>query len=185
LLSVLALLAFILLPDDPLIARYAQLAPADAISSDIRTGMWRDTLGLIKAFPLFGCGLGAFESCFPRFQTVAPMYTIDFAHNDYLQYLSELGALAFLAGLLFALGIFRQAIRSAMDEPSTDRRCVALACTGSFVAISLHSFVDFNLYIPSNAMLLAWIAGIAATSLHSAWSRPAVVQFETISGSRK
>jgi hypothetical protein len=59
-----------------------------------------------------------------------------------------------------------------MDEPSTDRRYVALACTGSFVAISLHSLVDFNLYIPSNAMLLAWIAGIAATSLHSAWSNP-------------
>ena len=183
--AALVLLGFVLLPSDPLIARYAQLAPADAISSDMRTGMWRDTLGLIKAFPLFGCGLGAFESCFPRFQTVAPMYTIDFAHNDYLQYLSELGALAFLAGLLFVLGLFRQAIRSAMDEPSTDRRCVALACTGSFVAISLHSFVDFNLYIPSNAMLLAWIAGIAATSLHSAWSRPAVVQFETISGSGK
>ena len=34
-------------------------------------------------------------------------------------------------------------------------------------------------------VLLAWIAGIAATSLHSAWSRPAVVQFETISGSGK
>ena len=32
--------------------------------------------------------------------------------------------------------------------------------------------MDFNLYIPSNAMLLAWIAGIAATSLHSAWSHP-------------
>jgi O-antigen ligase len=109
LLSVLALLAFILLPDDPLIARYAQLVPADAISSDMRTGMWRDTLGLIKAFPLFGCGLGAYESCFPRYQTVAPMNTIDFAHNDYLQYLSELGALAFLAGLMFVLRVFRQA----------------------------------------------------------------------------
>src|ERR1017187_3381256 len=170
--AALVLLGFVLLPSDPLIARYAQLAPADAISSDMRTGMWRDTLGLIKAFPLFGCGLGAYQSCFPRYQTVAPMYTIDFAHNDYLQYLAELGALAFLAGLLFVFRVFRQAIRAAMDEPSPDRRYVALACTGSFVAISLHSFVDFNLYIPSNAMLLAWIAGIAATSLHSGWSKP-------------
>ena len=170
--AALVLLGFVLLPSDPLIARYAQLAPADAISSDMRTGMWRDTLGLIKAFPLFGCGLGAYESCFPRYQTVAPMYTIDFAHNDYLQYLSELGALAFLAGLLFLLGVFRQAIRAGMEEPSTDRRYLSLACAGSFVAIFLHSFVDFNLYIPSNAMLLAWIAGIAATSLHSGWSNP-------------
>jgi O-antigen ligase len=161
--AVLTLLAFIFLPNDPLIARYGALAPANAISSDVRTGMWRDALGVIKSFPLFGCGLGAYESCSPRFQTVAPMYTIDFAHNDYLQYLAELGGPAFLVGLLFMLGVFRQAIRSGMNEPSSDRRYVALACAGSFAAILLHSFVDFNLYIPANAMLLAWIAGIAAT----------------------
>ena len=160
---VLTVLAFIFLPSDPLIARYSQLAPTGAISSDFRTGMWRDALGVIKTFPLFGCGLGAYESCNARFQTTAPMFTVDFAHNDYLQYLAEFGAFAFLAALLFMVGIFRRAIRSAMDEPSTDRRYVALACAGSFAAILLHSFVDFNLYIPANAMLLAWIAGIAAT----------------------
>jgi hypothetical protein len=82
------------------------------------------------------------------------MYTIDFAHYDYLQYLSELGALAFLAGLMFVLGVFRQAIRAGMEEPSTDRRYVALACTGSFVAISLHSFVDFNLHRSEPRQLL-------------------------------
>jgi O-antigen ligase len=161
---VLTVLAFIFLPSDPLIARYAALAPAGAISSDMRTGMWRDALGVIKAFPLSGCGLGAYGSCFPRFQVVAPMTTIDFAHNDYLQYLAELGAPAFLAGLLFMLGIFRRAVRSAMNESSDDRRYVALACAGSFAAIGMHSLVDFNLYIPANAMLLAWIAGIAAAA---------------------
>src|ERR1035438_9438266 len=109
-------------------SRASSRAPADAISSDMRTGMWRDTLGLIKAFPLFGCGLGAYQSCFPRYQTVAPMYTIDFAHNDYLQYLAELGALAFLAGLLFVFRVFRQAIRAAMDEPSPDRPHENLPC---------------------------------------------------------
>jgi O-antigen ligase len=76
------------------------------------------------------------------------MYTIDSAHNDYLQYLAELGAPAFLVGVLFMLGVFRQAIRSGMNEPLSDRRYVALACAGSFAAILLHSFVDFNLYIP-------------------------------------
>jgi hypothetical protein len=58
-----------------------------------------------------------------------------------------------------------------MDEPSNDRRYVALACAGSFAAIMLHSFVDFNLYIPANAMLLAWIAGIAANPSSSVFIR--------------
>jgi NADH-quinone oxidoreductase subunit N len=34
---------------------------------------------------------------------------------------------------------------------------------GAFAAIGMHSFVDFNLYTPANAMLLAWISGIAAS----------------------
>ena len=34
---------------------------------------------------------------------------------------------------------------------------------GAFAAIGAHSFVDFNLYTPANAMLLAWISGIAAS----------------------
>jgi O-antigen ligase len=161
-LATLTLAGVVLLPSDALIQRFATLASTDAISSDMRVGMWRDTLGLIKAFPLFGCGLGAYESTFPRYQTVAPMYTIDFAHNDYLQYLAELGALGFLIGLMFVLRLFAQTLRGAINEPSIDRRYVSLACTGSFVAILLHSFVDFNLYIPANAMLLAWIAGIGA-----------------------
>jgi O-antigen ligase len=92
------------------------------------------------------------------------MYTIDFAHNDYLQYLAELGALGFLVGLVLVLRLFTKTLRAAIDGPSTDRRYVSLACTGSFVAILLHSLVDFNLYIPANAMLLAWIAGLAASS---------------------
>jgi O-antigen ligase len=157
------LLGFLLLPSDALISRFASLKSAEAISSDMRVGIWKDTFGLIRAFPLFGCGLGALESAFPRFQTVAPLYSIDFAHNDYLQYIAELGAPAFLVGMLFLLIVFRPAIFSGLNQPSGDRRYVVLACAGASLAIFLHSFVDFNLYIPANAMLLAWIAGILAT----------------------
>jgi hypothetical protein len=35
-----------------------------------------------------------------------------------------------------------------------------VAGAGALAAILLHSLVDFNLYIPANAMLLAWIAGM-------------------------
>ena len=35
-----------------------------------------------------------------------------------------------------------------------------------------HSLVDFTLHIPANAMIPAWIAGIAAVPLHAGWARP-------------
>jgi O-antigen ligase len=162
-LAALSLSAFVFLPGDALIDRFAQLASTDSITSDMRVGMWTGTLHLIRAFPLFGCGLGAYESCFARYQTVAPMNTIDFAHNDYLQFMAELGIIAFLLGLAFAVRLFVRTVRTATSgDSSRDRRLVAMACAGSFTAIALHSLVDFNLYIPANAMLLAWIAGIAS-----------------------
>ena len=37
-----------------------------------------------------------------------------------------------------------------------------MACIGTFSALLLHSLVDFNLYIPANALVLTWIAGIAS-----------------------
>lgn len=161
-LLVLLLVAFVLLPGT-LTRRFA--APVFTADVSWRGQLWRDTLGLIKAFPAFGCGLGAYESCFAKYQSVTPMFTFDFAHNDYLQLMAELGVIGFAAGFLFLLRLFRQTVRTAITAPPRDRRCVAMACAGSFTAILVHSLADFNLYIPANAMLLAWISGIAATSL--------------------
>src|SRR6185312_12347452 len=86
--GITVILAFVFLPTDPLVERFSDLAKTDQISSDTRLQIWRDTVGLVKAYPLFGCGLGAYESCFLRFKTAAPMNTVDYAHNDYLQVLA-------------------------------------------------------------------------------------------------
>ena len=61
----------------------------------------------------------------------------------------------------------------------------ALACAGALAAILVHSFADFNFYIPANAMLLAWIAGMTAGlrfqgSRMSDWERPAYPQVITV-----
>jgi hypothetical protein len=42
-------------------------------------------------------------------------------------------------------------------------RVIALGCVGSIVAILLHSFADFNLYIPANALLFSAILGLGIT----------------------
>ena len=120
---------------------------------------------MVKAFPLTGCGLGGYESCFMRFKAVVPMYTANFAHNDYLQIMAEMGIPGFLLGLVLVLRIFWNGIRQAQSNAGLNERYLALACTGSLTAILLHSFVDFNLYMPANAMLMAWVLGITAYSM--------------------
>jgi O-antigen ligase len=159
LMAVLVILAFVFLPTDQLIARFADIAATDDITADERARLWSETLRLIAAYPVFGCGLGAYESGFYRFKTVAPLSTVDFAHNDYLQILAEFGLIGFLLLAALLIRTLVRVFRATLGDGP--QRYLAIACGGSLTAILLHSFVDFNLYIPANAMVLAWIAGVA------------------------
>ncbi len=155
------LLGFVFLPTDRLAARFEDMAATGQISADARAQIWRDTTELIKAYPWFGCGMGAYGSCFLRYKTVGPMFTVDYAHNDYLQVLAELGIFGFCAGLLFVARVFQGATASAVAARTVDERYIAIACLASITAILLHSFVDFNMYVPANGMAFAWVAGMA------------------------
>jgi len=159
--AMVVLLGLLFLPTTPLLARFADMSHTSDISPDTRVQIWRDAEGLVKDYPLFGCGMGGFESCFLKYKTVAPMSTVDYAHNDYLQVLAELGVFGFAAGLLFVGRVFQRAVRAISHASSVDGRHLAVACVASMTAMLMHSFVDFNMYVPANGMLFAWVAGIA------------------------
>jgi O-antigen ligase len=163
--AVVVFFGLVLLPSDALLKRFADLGSNDSISSDARSQIWRDTAGLIRAFPVFGCGLGGYESCLLRFKTVAPMQTVNYAHNDYLQVQAEMGAIGFVAGLVLVGRLLQQAVRGVRAAGSVDERYLAIACTASMTVMLLHSMVDFNMYVPANGMVFAWVAGIA--SMHA------------------
>jgi hypothetical protein len=61
-----------------------------------------------------------------------------------------------------AFSVVRTAVQKAVKSPDPGTRYFAVACAGALAAILVHSLADFNLYIPANAMLLAWIAGMTA-----------------------
>jgi O-antigen ligase len=171
--AALVLLAFIYLPPDQLIARFAGLASTDEISGDTRVQIWSETLRLIAAYPVFGCGLGGYHSAFLRYKQVAPASTVDFAHNDYLQFLAELGIIGFAIAAALILSVLFLTLRALSKHTTRQGRALALASIGGLAAILLHSLVDFNLYVPANALLMTWIAALAATLMFSSRPLPA------------
>jgi O-antigen ligase len=56
--ALIVVAGFILLPTDPLIARFSDFARTEDISADTRAQIWRDTMGMIKSYLWFGCGWG-------------------------------------------------------------------------------------------------------------------------------
>src|SRR5262249_46659592 len=84
LLAISALLVFFLVPPE-LINRYSSRLVEG------RSALWRDTLPLVRIFPLLGCGLGGYRSVFNQTKASFFLFDVDYAHNDYLQLLVELG----------------------------------------------------------------------------------------------
>jgi len=173
-IGVLVVLSFVFLPPDQLIMRFGQLSGAAEITAEGRLLLWGETLDLIAAYPLFGCGLGTFESAFLKYKISEPLVSDPYAHNDYLQFFAELGTIGFLIAVALVLTILAKAVRAALQQSDPNSRSLALACVGAIVAILVHSLVDFNLHVPANAMLLAWISGISAgltfcARKHSVW----------------
>jgi len=74
-----------------------------SILSEIRPQMWKDTIDLIKYFPVFGVGLGDYIYIYPKYRTFDLIYgVLRYAHNDYLHLIAEMGAL----GVVFLTGFF-------------------------------------------------------------------------------
>jgi O-antigen ligase len=162
---ILIILAFLWLAPGTLIARFSE-DPTD------RVHLWKETLALVAAYPLFGSGLGTYESAFAQYKASYPTLTDPFAHNDYLQFLAELGAIGFAIAAALVVGAAWSAAKAVRRHPTAEGRALAVACMASLGAILLHSTVDFNLYTPANAVCLAWTCGLATSVMFSSISRP-------------
>ncbi len=131
------------------------------ISNDIRFQINRDALHMFRQRPILGWGLGTFETVYPQFRSFYTNLLVDKAHNDYLQLLSETGLIGFAIMLWFLISTFRRALPKIRNWPSDVNGAITLAAVLGITGILAHSFVDFNLEIPANALLFFSLCAIA------------------------
>ena len=144
------------------VERFERLARGD-LSRDRRVSMYRDTWQIVHDHPWTGTGLGTFETVFPHYESYYDGLVVDHAHNDYLELLADTG----LVGGMCTFGFLSLlAWRGASNLRRTRSPVCQSLYAGSLVACTgllLHSLVDFNFHIPSNALLFLILAA-AATS---------------------
>jgi len=117
-------------------------------------------MGLIREYPLTGIGLGDFGIAFQRFQTSWLTFFVDHAHNDYVEFAVETGLVGAAMLFLPILYLLGKMIVSFLKDSRRYRPAIVLGCIGSTLAILLHSITDFNLQIPSNALVFSIVLGI-------------------------
>lgn len=129
--------------------------------NDLRDDVLRDAWPLAQARPLTGQGAGSFEIVFPPYQRLEVPLRFDHAHNDYLQFWIEYGALGTLPLALFVLLALRRALRPLWQRQGAFRSGVGFGTTMALAALLIHSATDFNLQLPANAATFVLVAAIA------------------------
>jgi O-antigen ligase len=158
---------------EPVINR---IATGDPNSSDlsktqtfysVRGVIWENTWTMIRRNPLTGVGLGAYETAYPIYarENGTQGVTAE-AHNDYLEILAVAGVIGGVSALWFILALFRAIARGVRSsDPLT--AAIALGGGAGLFGLLVHSLFDFNLHLPSHAMvfllLSVVISNIGAT----------------------
>jgi len=132
------------------------------ISGGMRFSIDRDSVRMFRQKPVLGWGLGTFPVVYPQFRSFYTNFFVNEAHNDYLQLLTEMGALGFATMLWFLFVLFRNAVPKMKNWSTDVNGAVTLACVLGLSGILVHSLFDFNLQIPANAALFYVFCTIAA-----------------------
>jgi O-antigen ligase len=130
----------------------------NSATRDRRSTILRDSVVMVKQRPLLGWGLGQFPSVYPQFRSFYTDFFVNAAHDDYLQVLVETGFLGFAMAMLFIALLYREGFRR-WREGSLANLAALVGCTGLLV----HSFVDFNLQIPANAVMFFLLSAAACS----------------------
>jgi tetratricopeptide (TPR) repeat protein len=129
-------------------------------SADFRFGVWSDTTTIVKHFPIFGVGLGAYQDILPRYEQ-APWTPVEIraAHNDYIQFAAEAGLLGVALGVWLgaaAVKLLANSLRTA--DPAELGLPTALLC--GLASLAVHEVCDFSLHTVANAITASVITGL-------------------------
>jgi O-antigen ligase len=152
------------------------------VSFGKRLSMTKGALHIFLDHPVSGSGLGTTVAVYPGYETFYDGKLVDHVHDDYAETLAETGLLGGACGLAFLILLFRNASRNLLAEQGYFSQAMHAGATAAMIGMLLHSFVDFNLHILSNALLFLVQAFLAtappvssAKMFHSRVENSAVV----------
>lgn len=153
-------------------------------TEDVRFKLWPPTVRMWQDHVWWGVGPGHLEHRFPQYRPAMweAQSRVDRAHNDYLNTLADWGLVgaALVAGTwgLFYWGVARswrfvQRAQTDFTAKRSNKSSFVMGGTLGLAAILLHSVVDFNMQIPSNAILavvlMALVSGYFRFATEAYW----------------
>jgi O-antigen ligase len=150
------------------------------ITRDSRYLIWHDAVQLWHENPWWGIGPAHFDYRFGKYRPDLIQKSPDRVHNDYLNTLTDFGIVGIALVLLAVIAVFTCAIwtwRYVRGSPNTlgdhrsNKLALVLGASIGLVAILIHSFVDFNMHIPANALIAITLMALLASYVRFATER--------------
>jgi O-antigen ligase len=124
-----------------------------------RFSIYGDARRWLADSPLFGTGLGSFETIYPAYQDQELRATVAHAHSDWLEISLETGILGLLAALAAAGFAGFAAVRVWRAARSAEMRALIAGALAAALAFSLHALFEFCFQIPGNAVVFLGLVG--------------------------
>ncbi|HOY70551.1 MAG TPA: O-antigen ligase family protein [Methylotenera sp.] len=120
---------------------------AQDTSTGSRLMMWESTLNMALAHPILGTGWGTWENFYPAYRSLSETASAGYyAHNDYLQFASEGGFIAFvilLAMLFRILILLKQLLKDVISDENFESITLLLGVLAVFIHAGLNFIFTF------------------------------------------
>jgi len=125
-----------------------------------RTQIWRETLPIIRDFPLTGTGAGSFRTAMLVYQQSDRRLFFNQAHDQYLQFAAE-GGVILIVPLICAAVLFGRAAARRLSEDRTPMVWIRAGAAAGIVGVLVQSIWETGLRLPANGLLFAALCAIA------------------------
>ncbi len=135
--------------------------------TDARLMLWPSAVKNFQVSPALGTGSATFLYYGRKFRDVRVQSDPIRPHNDYLELLAEYGAVGAALFLLFLGAHLRWGWRAFRhlslhvggESGGSNAAAWNIGSLSAVACITVHSVVDFNLHIPANTLLMAFVFG--------------------------
>lgn len=150
----------------PIFERFRSIRTLQGDISELRLDIWKDSLGMIRDFPLTGTGAGSFMHVYPAYRTIRSGGIADHAHNDHLELLTDGGIIG--AGLFawFIAAVLKHSYQAFLTRKDPYARHLFAGSLAGISAFLLHGLTDFNFSVGANGLYLFLLLGLMVSAVH-------------------
>jgi O-antigen ligase len=142
-----------------MVTRLAALQNPYSASSG-RLDIWQGSWSMLQEAPWLGIGIGTYWLAWPPYHPFQDLSGGFFVHNDYLQIWIEAGLPALILLFMIMLAVLAMLIQFLRNNNIEYRHKIEMTgLFGALLAVSVHSFFDFNLYMVPTMILTGLILG--------------------------